>query len=139
MLELDGEKIFDQGAISNAFSNFFHGLMGTTVPSHDIEVEWVQFYPVDSRKLLIALEEPFDEEEIRRVIFSLGAEKAPVPDDFNMRFYQHFWLMLRQDFIDIFQAFMMKILTLSGLVELILLWCPRFLVLDVSGTLDLSV
>jgi len=39
VLEIDGEEISDQGAISNAFSNFFRGLMGMTAPSHDIEVD----------------------------------------------------------------------------------------------------
>ena len=60
---------------------------------------------MESRAPLNALEEPFTEEKICRVVFSLGADKAPGPDDFNMRFYQQFWLILRQDFTNIFQAF----------------------------------
>jgi len=77
VLELDGEELSNQGAISNTFFNFFRGLMGMAAPSHAIEVDWEQYYPVESRTSLIALEEPLAEEEIRRAIFSLGADKAP--------------------------------------------------------------
>ena len=51
--------------------------MGMAAPSHAIEVDWEQYYPVESCTSLIALEEPLAEEEIRRAIFSLGADKAP--------------------------------------------------------------
>ena len=47
----------------------------------------------------------FTEDEIRHAVFSLGANKAPGLDDFNMRFYQHFWHILQRNFLDIFQAF----------------------------------
>jgi len=43
--------------------------------------------------------------EIHDAMVSLGADKVPGPDGFNMRFYQYFWQLLRQDFIDIFHAF----------------------------------
>ena len=39
------------------------------------------------------------------MVFSLGADKASGLDGFNMQFYQHFWPMLHQDFIDTLQAF----------------------------------
>ena len=75
VLELDGEELSDKVAISNAFSNLFHELMGTTARSHAIEVEWKQYYPVESRTSLIALEGPFVEEEICRAIFLWGLIK----------------------------------------------------------------
>lgn len=72
LLEIDRVELSDQGAISSAFSDFFRGLMGTTAPSHEIEVDWEQYYPVESQTPLYTLEEPFSEEEIRRAIFSRG-------------------------------------------------------------------
>ena len=62
--------------------------MGTTTTN--IEVNWNQYYTTVSRPPLDNLEEPFTEEEIWHVIFTLIADEAPEPDGFNMRFYQHF-------------------------------------------------
>jgi len=58
--------------VTIAFSNFFCGLMGMTAPTHDIVVDWEQYYSVDSRTPLSALEGPFVDEEIRRAVFTLG-------------------------------------------------------------------
>ena len=60
---------------------------------------------MESQTSLSALEEPFAKEEIRGAIFPRGLNKAPGPDGFNLRIYQHFWPILQQDFINIFQAF----------------------------------
>jgi len=85
-----GETIYNHDAIFNSFSNFFWGLMGTKAPSFDIRVNWEQLYPIEARTTLLELEEPFTEEEISGSVFPLGLYKAPDPDGFNIRFYQHF-------------------------------------------------
>ena len=80
-------------------------VVNATIPIHDIDVDWEQYYPVGSQIFLTALEEPFTKEEIHRAVLSLGADKAPGTDGFNIKFYQHLWTILCQNFIDIFQAF----------------------------------
>ena len=95
LLELD-EETTNQDVISTT------DLIGTSTPSRSIDVNWDRYYPAESHPPLQDLEEPFTEEEIREAVVLLGADKAPDPSDFNMRFYQHFWSMLRQDFLDIF-------------------------------------
>ena len=93
LLEVDGDGLSSQDAISNAFSTFYRSLMGTTTSFYDIGVNWEQYYPVESHPPFHDIEEPFTEEEIRGV-FSLGVDKTPGPDGFNLRFYQHFWSIL---------------------------------------------
>ena len=70
------------------FPTCFCGLLRTTPPLVT-EVNWERYYPAESRPSLHYLEEPFTGVEIRKAIFVLGADKAPGPDKFNMRFYQH--------------------------------------------------
>jgi len=79
--------------------------MGSTIPPPDIDVNWEQIYPVAEQPSTLDMEEPFTEENIWTTVFSLGADKASGLDGFNMQFYQHFWPMLHQDFIDTLQAF----------------------------------
>ena len=75
------------------------------------ETKWAQrsrikWLKVGSPPSLFDLEVPFTEEEIRRAVFSLRADKVLDPDGFKMRFYQHFRQILQQDFLDIFQVFL---------------------------------
>jgi len=58
-------------------------------------------------------------------VFFLGANKALGLDEFNMRFYQHFWQILRQDFIDIFQAFYNENLDLTRFNRAYIVLVPK--------------
>ncbi|KAK1282113.1 hypothetical protein QJS10_CPB22g00397 [Acorus calamus] len=42
---------------------------------------------------------PFQEEEIRHVIFSAEGDKAPGPDGFTFRFFQTFWTLVKADIL----------------------------------------
>ena len=105
--------------------HFFQNLIGTPASTLDIGINWDHLYPVDNRASLMVLEETFTEKEIRRAIFSLGPDKAPGHDGFNMRFYQHFWLMLQQDFIDILHAFFGGNLDLSKFDRAYIVLIPK--------------
>ncbi|KAK1282110.1 hypothetical protein QJS10_CPB22g00394 [Acorus calamus] len=45
---------------------------------------------------------PFQEEEIRHVIFSAEGDKAPGPDGFTFRFFQTFWTLVKADILQVF-------------------------------------
>ncbi|KAK1293308.1 hypothetical protein QJS10_CPB17g00806 [Acorus calamus] len=45
---------------------------------------------------------PFQEEEIRRVIFSAEGDKASGPDRFTFRFFQTFWTLGKPDILQVF-------------------------------------
>lgn len=45
---------------------------------------------------------PFSMEEIKKATFQLGEDKAPGPHEFNLKFFQVFWDMLKADLFNIF-------------------------------------
>jgi hypothetical protein len=51
------------------------------------------------------LENGFSEEEIRRAVFESYSDGAPEPDGLSFIFYQKFWSVIKQDFIDMFEDF----------------------------------
>ena len=117
-LEVNRVELSNQDAISNAFSNFFCNLMGTTAPSHDIDVNWEQYYPVTSRPHLLDLEEPFMEEEIRATMFSLGADKAPVQMALILDSISTFGRFFDKTSSTSFRLYMMEISILPNWTEL---------------------
>jgi hypothetical protein len=51
------------------------------------------------------LERPFEEEEVRKVVFALKGDKAPGPDGFSMAFFQACWEVLSPDIMEVFSDF----------------------------------
>jgi hypothetical protein len=53
-----------------------------------------------SQQHIDMLDAPFSEKEAKDEIFGSYAEGAPGPDGFSFLFYQHFWELIRADFMD---------------------------------------
>ena len=51
------------------------------------------------------LEAPFSETEVKEAIFSSYPDGAPSSDGIPFLFYQHFWDLVKNDLLDLFQAF----------------------------------
>jgi hypothetical protein len=51
------------------------------------------------------LEEPFNEEDVKRAIFESYSEGAPRPDGLSFIFYQTFWDIIKQDLMDMLDDF----------------------------------
>ena len=49
------------------------------------------------------IECPFSKEEIKTNVFSVPGEKSPSLDGFLLYFYHHFWDLLKEDLLEIFQ------------------------------------
>jgi hypothetical protein len=45
---------------------------------------------------------PYSEDEIRKVVFQMEHNKAPVPDGFPANFYQSFWDIIKADLLELF-------------------------------------
>ncbi|KAJ0765374.1 putative RNA-directed DNA polymerase [Helianthus annuus] len=48
---------------------------------------------------------PFSKEEIKEVVLDCGSDKAPGPDGFNFHFIKHFWSLMEEDFMRLFEEF----------------------------------
>lgn len=53
----------------------------------------------------IALETPFNEDEIHRALIEAGQGKALGPERFSFQFAQSFWNLFREDICGMFQEF----------------------------------
>lgn len=51
------------------------------------------------------LVEHFQEEEIRRAVWSCGSDTSPGPDGFNFKFIKQFWEVIKPDFLRFFDEF----------------------------------
>ena len=65
---------------------------------------------------------PFTEQEIRDAIFSMEHNKASGPDGFSAEFYQHFWDVIKGDFLRMFHD-----LHNSDLPLFSLFWCHNLI------------
>lgn len=51
------------------------------------------------------LERPFEEEEVKLVVFSSDQDKSPRPDGFSTSFFQECWGVVKGDFLKVFEEF----------------------------------
>ncbi len=97
----DGSALLSpQDSIAAHLRSFFTDLLGTEPSSAaPLDLDWLYSHEdLD----LSCLHTPFSEEEVRRAVFSSAPDKAPRPDGLSMRFYQHFWTILKDDILGVF-------------------------------------
>lgn len=80
--------------------HYFKKIFGTSHHS-PVTADWSVLYPQE-QPTQAQLTDPFSEEESKAAVFDLGSDKAPGPDGFPVFFFQHFWDLIKQDLIDIF-------------------------------------
>lgn len=68
---------------------------------------------------------PISEAEIKNVLFSMPANKAPGPDGFSAEFYRASWPIIKQDFVVAVQSFFMYGLLPRGVNATILTLIPK--------------
>ncbi|XP_039116779.1 uncharacterized protein LOC120252722, partial [Dioscorea cayenensis subsp. rotundata] len=90
--------------IGRAFTSFFRSQLGSNNTSR-LHFDWNKIFLNKARIDLLALEAPFDQEEIKKATFDLGADKASGPDGFPMFFFQKFWSTVKDDLITLCQDF----------------------------------
>ena len=64
----------------------------------------ISFNTIDSHQNAMLVEH-FQEEEIRRAVWSCGSDKSPGPDGFNFKFIKQFWEVIKPDFLRFFDEF----------------------------------
>uniref|UniRef100_A0A803P8A0 Reverse transcriptase domain-containing protein n=1 Tax=Cannabis sativa TaxID=3483 RepID=A0A803P8A0_CANSA len=71
--------------------------MGTGVEG----IEWQHIAEPSARQL----ECPFEEDEVRNIVFSCEGSKAPGPDGFSLAVFQNNWEVIKNELMEVFRAF----------------------------------
>ena len=67
-------------------------------------LDGIPFNTIDVQQNVMLVER-FQEEEIRRAVWSCGSDKSPGPDGLNFKFIKQFWEVIKPDFLRFFDEF----------------------------------
>ncbi|KAK1283185.1 hypothetical protein QJS10_CPB21g01656 [Acorus calamus] len=102
-LEVEGEVMENMPTIESALVRYFSLAFQK---EREPNLTW---FDEDLKKvpnhLWSALEAPFTEMEIQKAIFGADGDKSPGPDGFGLRFYDEFWVVVKNDLFELFQEF----------------------------------
>ncbi|XP_020086093.1 uncharacterized protein LOC109708688 [Ananas comosus] len=98
--------------IAGHLLSFFRNQLGVQLnPSVDINLHAIY---ADQQIDLSSLHAPFTISEVKTAVFSSAPEKAPGPDGLPMLFYQHFWNLIKDDIMGMFNNFYNGLANLTG-------------------------
>uniref|UniRef100_A0A803PR61 Reverse transcriptase domain-containing protein n=1 Tax=Cannabis sativa TaxID=3483 RepID=A0A803PR61_CANSA len=94
----DGSRVHDPDQITEAFLEFYKGLLGSKLENRmKVEARVLARGPVLTPKLANALTQKFTHEEVKKAAFSIPGTKSPGPDGFSSSFYQDNWDIIGED------------------------------------------
>jgi hypothetical protein len=102
-LHVNGTPISDPDAIKSHIVNFYESLFSEP-SSWRPRVDNLEFEALSGDEAA-RLEDPFEEREVREVIFGMDRDKAPGPDGFSLAFFQDCWEVVKGDFMAVFADF----------------------------------
>ncbi|CAM8880508.1 unnamed protein product [Rhodiola kirilowii] len=104
LVDKDGRSISNQEDIENVAVSYFRELFASAIRLSDSEISTsLHCIPsIVSEEHNMVLTNPYTESEIKMALFQLYPFKAPGLDGFPTGFFQKFWNVIRQDFIEAF-------------------------------------
>jgi hypothetical protein len=102
-LLVNSTPISDPDAIKSHIVNFYEALFSEP-SSWRPRVDNLEFEALSVDEAA-SLEVPFEEREVREVIFGMDRDKAPGPDGFSLAFFQDCWEVVKWDFMAVFADF----------------------------------
>ena len=99
----NGEVVVEEKEIVEEITTFFE-MLYSLEREVDLGVEGLERAEISEEKR-IRLEQPFEEEEVRRALFDCEGDKAPGPDGFTMAALQEGWEVIKEDLMKFFREF----------------------------------
>lgn len=99
-----GTKFADTLEIGRIFTSGFRAQFGLQRDNR-FKTNWQRLLSIKALVDLSNHEVPFSVEEIRSVIFALGADKAPGSDGFPIYFFQKFWDVVQTEVVILCEDF----------------------------------
>lgn len=121
-LVIDSSVMDNQRDIIRETAEHFKGLLREVEEQH-VSMDWDVLYPHTTD--MVGLEDPFEEEEIKRPVFSLRSDRAPGTDDFPLMFYTTFWEIIKWDLMRIFEELYNGSLQMHRLNEALIVLIPK--------------
>ena len=100
----EGEWIEEEGRIIEKFQNFYKKLFteGEMKDCREVLENVPRMVTAEMNERLV---KEVNENEIRTLVFELGAVKAPGPDRFNRVFYQKYWEIVKESVVQAVNGF----------------------------------
>ncbi|XP_059627763.1 uncharacterized protein LOC132270608 [Cornus florida] len=99
VIQEDGVSITDPSIIKSKFVDHFQRAYANDQPAFNAPKEKFIRNKLSVEEIIM-LEEAVTREEIKSTVLSMGPDRAPSPDGFTSRFFQHFWSIIGEDFTD---------------------------------------
>lgn len=92
LLNEKNEWVSNQEKLGGIFQRFYENMFTSSVAEVEkIDELLTTVHPLITEKMTRSLEKGFTIEEIRKIVFSITANKSPGPDGMNVLFYQQHW------------------------------------------------
>ena len=91
--------------VGRVFVNYFQQQLGTSTPTIPLDSEVINSGPCLPSSSHAFLLSPVTPDDIRKVVFSIGDDKAPGPDGYSSSFFKRAWHIVADDFCAAVQDF----------------------------------
>jgi hypothetical protein len=118
---VEGTPLIDINTIILAFTDYYHFIFGTKEANN---IMYDLTNDVQNRQL-VDIDSPFTSKEVKLATFSLTKGKVARPDDFSAEFYQSYWNIIGNDFVQLIQLFYYNQLDLWGVNQACITFIPK--------------
>ncbi|KAL9688033.1 hypothetical protein QQ045_032446 [Rhodiola kirilowii] len=89
----------DQGEIMKIVTGYFEDIFRSSLNANDENHQLSCIHPIISEEMNTWMLQDVSEDEIKKIVFSLGPSKAPSIDGFPALFYHQFWDKIKGDVV----------------------------------------
>ncbi|XP_062103652.1 uncharacterized protein LOC133814746 [Humulus lupulus] len=123
---MDGVWVDDLNKVSNAFLQFYSGLLGSKLPNRkSVNQRIINLGPIlcESRKEFLL--QVYTEEDVKEALFDIPGSKFPRPDGYSSYLFQDNWELVKEDVCTVVLSFLHSGKLLKELNSTILTLIPK--------------